>query len=105
MRYFITGTIFILGLLSIICWSDPSAYLLAQAQQTPDGKALFTQHCLNCHSEEGIGSVLTTNRKTSEEWKIYFTEGKHLGQNITLLADPEKIKSIAGYCIKNAKTP
>jgi len=105
VRHFMTALIFTLGIISIICWAEPNAYLQALAESSSEGQDLFKQRCLACHSEEGAGEVLTTDSRTADEWKAYFAEGKHMGIEMTLLIDEKNLKPIAEFCIKNAKKP
>lgn len=104
MRHALTFICFTIGILAIVCLADIEQCLVAQAQQTPDGSVLYKKHCMNCHSETGMASVLTPKSKTRDEWKTFYTEGKHLGQDLTTLADAEKISLIAEHCQKNAKS-
>jgi mono/diheme cytochrome c family protein len=68
------------------------------------GRVYFRDTCKNCHTRGALGGEITPLSKGSEQWRAYFSRGRHaIGQGpLTGIMSAEQLRDVEKYLVAHA---
>ena len=68
------------------------------------GRVYMREICKNCHTRGAVGGEITPLNKTSEQWRAYFSTGRHdHGKSpLTSIMPEEKLRDIEKFLVSHA---
>jgi len=98
MRRILVVLALIVAVLCPVSWS-------ADRKPNEDrGRAYMRDICKNCHTRGAVGGEVTPLNKTSEQWRAYFSRGKHEHGKapLTDIMPEEKLRDVEKFLVSHS---
>ena len=68
------------------------------------GRVYMREICKNCHTRGAVGGEITPLNKNSEQWRAYFSIGRHAHgkSSLTDIMPPEKLRDVEKFLVSHA---
>ncbi len=68
------------------------------------GRVYMREICKNCHTRGAVGGEITPLNKTSEQWRAYFSTGRHEHgkRSLTDIMSEEKLRDVEKFLVSHA---
>jgi mono/diheme cytochrome c family protein len=98
MRNILVGSVLVAVVLCPLC---------LPADRKPNeakGRVYFRETCKNCHTRGAVGGEVTPLSKGSEQWRAYFSRGRHaIGHGpLTGVMSAEQLRDVEKYLAAHA---
>ena len=92
-----------LSALTVAALLAPLAFSAAPAKGNEGkGRYYFRQTCKDCHVKGGKGGEVSPLTKTIAQWKSYFVKGKHNGEPLGTLLNPDQMRDVQTFLVAHA---
>jgi len=88
----------------IVAVLGPLSWCADRKPNEDRGRVYMREICKNCHTRGAVGGDITPLNKTSEQWRAYFSTGRHAhGKSpLTDIMPEEKLRDLEKFLVSHS---